>query len=115
MHVHDVPFRYFCHLGFLAILLGLIAITYSVRQLQSDPNPDVWMSLSITSFSILGAFLFQMGIGFCMAWITVSNASIDAVTRAQESDTSMVVVSADEKRKQADYHGIYGWEMLDAK
>jgi hypothetical protein len=75
----------------------------------------VWMSLSITSFSILGAFLFQMGIGFCMAWITVSNASIDALTRAQESDTSIVVVSANEKRKQADYHGIYGWEMLDAK
>ena len=108
MHVQDVPFLYFCHLGFLAILLGLIAITYSVWQLQSDPSPDVWMILSIISFSILGAFLFQIGIGFCMAWMTVSDASMKVVTRAQESDTSMVVVSANEKRKQADCHGRYG-------
>jgi hypothetical protein len=115
MHVRDIPFRHFYLLGLSNILFGGIAITYSIEWLRVDPDPDVRMALWVFSFAIIGSMLFQIGVGFCMAWIMVPDTSLHTAVIAPDP-RNVAVTGTGEKREELHLLGPYtlevGWERL---
>lgn len=108
MNVQTIPFHRLHLLGGFTSILGLITIAYSVRWLQLDPDPDWKMLLLILFLSMAGALLFQMGIGFGMAWIMVRRTdSVTAMDVSEFTRDRTCARTLPEKDEPVDMQGVY--------